>query len=433
MTDFQSAFDTSTNSINSTVTTQLSSVQAWSNVPGTLTKVVSSAAGYLWGYDSTFNVWKCTAPCTGNWVKIDTKPQTYGQVRDIALDDNTVYILIFNQTANTCSLSFGPANGQSALSNISVPIVATNIFSTHTYLWCQDSKSGTKYKLPKPVSMANWLSVSDTEIITSSSPTALYGIMKATGRAVSTNESLTSDWSPISGLYGINNAKIIGDNDPMTEIYVIDPLSKVYKCEGGCSSKEQLQPFDVGSYTPLNITGDPSNSQVWMTTTTNSQQGNIFNKIEKTDYSTILNVVNPLDKKRNDVVDDATKQYTQQSDIMEANSMLTLFKNSLDQFLKQIIPQTTNKAEYQAEIQKLQADTQYKSAQLDQMQFLYPILLKLILSLIVAILTYFIFGFLGSYVNIVVVGVLCVGIYLSLNNGVTLPSSWTKLPSSTSS
>ena len=71
MTDFQSAFDTNTRGIDTTLTTQLSSVQQWANIPGSLVKASSSAAGYLWGFNSVNLVYVCQLPCTGNWSQVD--------------------------------------------------------------------------------------------------------------------------------------------------------------------------------------------------------------------------------------------------------------------------------------------------------------------------------------------------------------------------
>ena len=67
MTDFQSAFDKTTDDINNTLTTQLSSVQTWTSVTGNLIKASASAAGFVWGFNSTNEVYICALPCSGNW------------------------------------------------------------------------------------------------------------------------------------------------------------------------------------------------------------------------------------------------------------------------------------------------------------------------------------------------------------------------------
>jgi len=69
---------------------QLSSVGFWTNVPGTLSKVVSSA-GYSWGVGQDGKkVYFCKEPCTGSWEPMREELS----VLDIASDTTNVYILI---------------------------------------------------------------------------------------------------------------------------------------------------------------------------------------------------------------------------------------------------------------------------------------------------------------------------------------------------
>uniref|UniRef100_A0A6C0CJL3 Uncharacterized protein n=1 Tax=viral metagenome TaxID=1070528 RepID=A0A6C0CJL3_9ZZZZ len=419
MTDFQSAFDKPTTAINNTLSTQVSSAQTWSNVPGALVKAASSSSGYVWGYNSGFDVWKCSVPCTGNWSKINI-PKA-GNILDMTVDDTTVYFLFSD--GSKCSLVYGPASSKDGTSFVTIilSIGADKLFSTHTYLWLQDPV-GAKQKLPKPVTMANMLPVADkTVMITSASSTTLYGKMIATGQLVKTDETLSTAWQPISGLSTLNNSKLIGDNDSLSALYILDPTNKAYKCVGDCSTNQQLAPFDTGNMPAMNITGDPSNKQVWLTSTSNGPNGNIFNKIEGSNYSDILNVITPLDKTRSGVIDDATKQYKQQTDVMSANNQLVNFRSSLDNWLTSILPVSLTNGTSNADAQKIQQDTQQTSAQLDQINYISPILIKLIITFCVGILAYLVFGFIGPMVNVVVIAILIVGFYVSLNNDIKLP------------
>jgi len=432
MTDFQSAFDKPTTAINDALTTQAPSVNAWSNIVGSLTKAKSSSSGSLWGYDSAYGVWKCTLPCTGNWEHVMvTIP---GKILDMEVDEMSVFFLCSDGTQT--KLVFGPANSTnpSSFSTVVLPS-ATKLFSTHTYLWIQDG-NGNKQKLPKPVSMTNMIAVPDkTVLITSASQTTLYGKNIATGQLVKTDESLTSPWQPIAGLSNLNNSTLIGDNDSLSALYVIDPTNKTYKCIGDCSTNQELAPFDTGNMTPINITGDPANKQVWLTATTNGAKGNLFNKIESSNYADILNVITPLDKTRSGVVDDATKQYNQQTSIMAANKQLTTFRSSLDTWLQSIIPQPVLQGTSDTEIQQIQQDTQSTSDQLNQINYITPILVKLIITFCITILIYLVFGFIGPMVNWIVIGVLIIGFYVSLNNDIQLPllSQWAQFSWGTSS
>ena len=419
MTDFQAAFDTPTTAINNTLTTQVSSVQTWSNVPGALVKAASSSSGYVWGYNSGFDVFKCSIPCTGNWTKANIpKP---GTILDMTIDETIVYFLFSD--GSKCSLVYGPASSTNGTSfvTISLSTGANKLFSTHTYLWLQDS-AGTKQKLPKPVTMSNILSVPDkTVLITSSSSTTLYGKMIATGQLVKTDETLSTAWQPIAGLSNLNNSTLIGDNDSLSALYVLDPTNKAYKCIGDCSTSQELAPFDTGNMPAMNITGDPSNKQVWLTSTSNGASGNIFNKIEGSNYSDILNVITPLDKTRSGVINDATKQYKQQTGVMAANNQLVNFRTSLDNWLQSILPLSVTNGTSDADAQQIKQDTQQTSSQLDQINYISPILIKLIITFCIGILAYLVFGFIGPMVNVVVVAILIVGFYVSLNNDIKLP------------
>lgn len=68
--DFQNEYDTSTDGINTVVTSQLASSLQWTSIPGTLVKSSSSAAGFVWGYNSANLIYVCQLPCTGNWTQM---------------------------------------------------------------------------------------------------------------------------------------------------------------------------------------------------------------------------------------------------------------------------------------------------------------------------------------------------------------------------
>jgi hypothetical protein len=61
---------------------------------------------------------------------------------------------------------------------------------------------------------------------------------------------------------------------------------------------------------------------MWMTSDTPGQYGNIFTKLENPDYSTITNTIQPLDKKRDEIVSDVTKEYNTQTQTMTVNKQV---------------------------------------------------------------------------------------------------------------
>jgi len=538
MTDFQSAFDTNTRGIDTTLTTQLSSVQQWANIPGSLVKASSSSAGYLWGFNSINLVWVCQQPCTGSWKKVDlsklspvqtqqsgcygtpvtTNPTNFfyptpwhqylaqyangtnqnyvstsldgakalcaknsgcrgifswtnpsGQqvftvwdqdptlrnlaekdattqaaansgtfipiakcppppppvnvtILDIATDETNVYLLFSNGTMTF--LATKTANNQTDWTILPVgnpTFSPTNIFSTHTYLWLQ-SASNQKAKIPKPVNMTNVMSNADTSVkITSSSLSALYGI-DASGTAMKSDETLQTGWAPVSGLSGTHVKSVIGDLD-QTGLYVIDDTG-VSKCVGDCSTK-QVSPVFTQGYLPLYLTGDPSTKQLWMTSSTSGGVGNLFNRVASPDYSTILNTVTPLDKKRDEVVTDVKKDYTKQTEVMTINQHLANFKSLFTQLFGDA---TKAQQDANTRISQVESDVMKKKADIKQLGHIQPTLQKFVVTLAVAALAYAVFSPFGWIAHAIVLVILSIGIYLSLNNDVNLSALWSRLP-----
>jgi hypothetical protein len=510
MTDFQSAFDTNTRGINTTLTTQLSSVQQWANIPGSLVKASSSAAGYLWGFNSVNLVYVCQQPCTGQWQMVDTKklapPQpsslgymsgpwisgnipitttdvddkgstvyisfespytkmirsdgvskyyvgpisnyssakwtTYSStpsgvykltlnptqnspavtILDIATDETNVYLLFV--TGSSTSIASKTANNQtewSVLQASTPQFTPTNLFSTHTYLWLQTT-TNQKAKIPKPINMTNSMPVSDTSVkITSSSSTALYGI-DASGKAMKTDETLQTGWAPVSGLSGTPVKSVIGDLD-QTGLFTLTDAG-VSECVGDCATNKIL-PVNTQGYLPLYLTGDPSTKQLWMTSSTAGGVGNIFNRVASPDYSTILNAVTPLDKNRDTVVTDVKKDYTKQTEVMTVNQHLGLFKSLFTQLFGEA---TKAQADANTRISEVESDVLKKKADIEQLGHMQPTLQKFVVTLAVAALAYAILSPFGWIAHAIVLVLLSVGFYLSLNNDVNLSRLWTRLP-----
>jgi|APCry1669190156_1035279.scaffolds.fasta_scaffold00086_28 hypothetical protein len=510
MTDFQSAFDTNTRGIDTTLTTQLSSVQQWANIPGSLVKASSSAAGYLWGFNSVNKVYVCQQPCTGNWTQVDitqlappqpssvgymsgpwiggnipiskvdkddqgnpvyiayqspytkmvntanvskyyvgnmsayssanwatystTPPRAYiltlnptqsspaVSTVDIVTDETNVYLLFTSGSAT--SLAIKTANNQTDWNVIQVStptFVPTNVFSTHTYIWLQGA-SNQKIKLPKPVSMSNSMPVPDITVkITSSSSSALYGI-DASGNAMKTDETLQTGWAPIAGLQGTSVGSLVGDLD-QTGLFAITG-SGVSECVGDCSTK-QLTPLNTQGYLPLYLTGDPSTKQLWMTSSTAGSVGNIFNRVASPDFTSVSNAIAPLDKNRDTVVTDVTKNYSQQTTVMTINQQLAEFKSLFTQLFGDA---TKAQNDANTRISQVGTDINKKKTSLNQLNNIQPTIQKFVVTLALTALVYAIFSPFGWIVHMIALVVLIIGIYLSLNNDVTLSGLWTRLP-----
>jgi hypothetical protein len=510
MTDFQSAFDTNTSGINTTLSTQLSSVQQWANIPGALVKASSSSAGYAWGFNSSNLVYVCQQPCTGQWQMVDIKqlappqPSSLGYMSgpwisgnipitntdvddqgspvyisfespytkmirsdgvskyyvgpisnyssakwatysstpsgaykltlnpaqnspavtmlDIATDETNVYLLF--TSGSSTSIASKTANNQTEWSVIqaSTPqFTPTTLFSTHTYIWLQGA-SNQKVKIPKPITMSNSMPVGDTSVkITSASSSALYGI-DASGNAMKTDETLQTGWAPVAGLQGKPISSLVGDLD-QTGLFAINGAG-VTECVGDCSAPK-LTPLNTQGYMPLYLTGDPSTKQLWMTSSTPGIAGNIFNRIANPDYSSITGSIAPLDKNRDGIVTDVTKNYTQQTQVMSVNQELSMFKSLFTQLFGDA---TKAQNDANTRISEVETDVENKKKSLDQLNTIQPTIQKFVVTLAVTALVYAVFSPFGWYVHVIALVVLVIGIYLTLNNDVTLSGLWSRLP-----
>ena len=401
MAEFQTEYEDSTNAINSIVSTQLSSVLNWINVPGAMTKVSSSASGFAWGFNSSNNLYVCQLPCSGSWTQVDISKENAGTIQDITTDLTNVYLLGSNV------LLTAPATNQGQWNIVPVPFSATKIFSTHTNIWAQDALNN-KQKCPKPCMSANWIASGEkTVTITSSSDSSLYG-KAADGSAMKTDENIQTGWSPIDGLAKVS--MLVGDVD-QDALYGVDMSSNPFKFDG------TQQPLTTQGYAPLNLTVDPTSKQMWMTTTTSGDKGNIFTRLENPDYGTVINAIAPIDKSRDQVVSQITKAYSNQTEVMTINKQITDVINFFKKMFKLDGDTGKKGAEQSSQIQYKIRDTQ---AQLDQITNIQPILQQLIVILLVALLLYVMLSSIfGAITNVIVLGVIGAGMFyiMNLSNG----------------
>jgi hypothetical protein len=402
--DFQNEYDTATTGINTIVSTQLSSALQWSNIPGGLIKSSSSAAGFVWGYNDVNQIFVCQLPCTGNWTMIDTSTWNLSSVLDITTDSTNVYVLIATTDGKTV-LYMNSATNTGTWNLITIPFGATNIFSTHTYIWAQD-KSNNKQRCAKPCTTGNWTAVSENKVkITSASDSSLYGV-DVSGNALKSDETLQSGWSSISGLSGMKLATIVGQADK-TALYGIDTSSKAYRCEGDCATNQEVAPLDTGGYAPLNMMADPAGNSIWMTGTTSGAVGNIFNRLDTADYTSIMNNVNPLDQTRDKIVGNIEDQYNQQTNLMVANKQITDVVNFFTKFFKfdkpSVDQDNANISTYRDKVIRTQAE-------IDKMTSLEPLLQKLIVLIIGVVILYLLGSFLGTIVHTIALIVLVAGL-----------------------
>lgn len=405
MASFLADYEDATNTIDNVVSTQLSSVMNWTNIPGNLSKVVSSAAGFAWGYDSTANVWICQLPCSGNWSSVNISQFGLNPILDIVADNTTIYILGLTSGGSTLLLS-APANNTGTFSEIKVPFDAKEIFSTHSFIWGQDA-SNVKQRCAKPCTMANWSSNPDVTVkITSSSDSSLYGI-DSKGTAMKSDEGLQTGWSPISELAGAQVQGVIGDVDT-SAVYGLDKMSTLFKVQDG-----HMIPQPTQGYTPSHISIEPTKQQMWMTSDTPGQYGNVFTKLENPDYSTIVNTIQPLDKKRDEIVSDVTKEYNTQTEVMTVNKQVTDVVNYFKKMFN--LDRDTGK---KGKVQAAHLEEQIRSTQvqLDMISSTQPIIQKFLVLLAIVAGIYIVGTFLGWVLHIIAIVVLVGGAFYILKS-----------------
>jgi hypothetical protein len=400
MTTFQTEYETNTNAIDSIVSTQLSSVLNWVDIPGSVVKASSSISGFVWGYNSAGTVYTCQLPCSGNWKEVDFSQYQVSRVLDLTTDQTNLYLLYSNSAGST-SLLVTPATNQGVPTVIALPFSATSIFSTHTYVWAQDS-SNNKQRCAKPCNMPNWQVSTDTTVtITSSDDGMLYG-KDASGQAMQTDETLQTPWQPIGEVHGT----IYGKGTDGT-LYGIDQSQNAFQYNGTIKS------LYTNGLPPANLSVDNQSNQVWMTTSTPGNLGNIFTRLQKPDYTSIMNTLSPIDRTRDKIADTVETKFERQTDVMVVNKQT----NDIVAFFKKIFnidKDTAKKANDQAG--HLNENIRESQKQLDQILSVEPIIFGVIGLLVIVTLLYTLGSpILGSYVHTVALVTLGVGMALLMN------------------
>jgi hypothetical protein len=401
MADFQSGFEESTQAIEGIVNTQLTKVPQWANIPGGLSKTSSSSiAGFVWGYNDENTLWRCAVPCTGNWQEIAFN----GKILDLTTDTTNVYVL------SDQGLSISPANGIQFLT-IPIPNFSpVEVFSTHTFIWVQDA-SGNKLRCAKPCSAGVWQASGDATVkITSTSDSALYGI-DAGGISMRTDETMQTGWTPIKGLEKTPVSKIIGQMDT-TALYGIDQASKPFRCVGqDCSEASQV---DTAGYIPQSLSADPISKDIWMTTTTYAPLGNIFNRVDSPDYSTIMNKIAPLDKERQEIIGEVENEYNVQTRFMVVEKQITDF---IDYFKTKFKLSNQTTKQNKDSVGKLEDDIRASQIKLDTINSTQPFLQTILVTLFIVVIMYvFLASILGSLIHMIAIVVLLGGLYYAMNN-----------------
>ena len=383
-------YETLTDALNNTISAQVAPESSWTNVAGGLTKVSASSIGFVWGFINN-QVFACQLPCTGNWKQVPIKASS---VVDLTTDDSNVYVLA------DAYLYVKPANNTSDWNAISVPPGVVQIFDTQSYLWAQDG-SNTKYRIAKPGTTSNWAKIPDTSAvhITSASASSLYGV-DVHGNAVKTDESMQSAWAIIPDFAGKKVELVAGDIDK-TALYGVDSTHQLLRCTGNC------KPVPTGGYIVSSLSVEPTSHDIWMTTQTSGDLGNVFTKPDMFNPPSILKSAGDLDVQRDTLVAQAQSTYKASTQDTVVSKQLSNIKSFLSKNFHINDASKKKNLGTQSVLHDKILDTE---TQLAQMNTTLPILQQILILLAAVALVYIVFGLFGWIAHLIAFLVLVSGL-----------------------
>jgi hypothetical protein len=129
-------FSSLTQNLVSFVNYQVGSFGDWQNVPGGLSSLRVSSAGYVWGYNASQSIYVCKQPCTGDWQMVSGL--TPASIQSLQVDTTNVYLL-FTDTTGVQSVAVRPVDGSGSWTLLSNGVAGkpamTSLGVTNTFLW----------------------------------------------------------------------------------------------------------------------------------------------------------------------------------------------------------------------------------------------------------------------------------------------------------
>jgi hypothetical protein len=124
--------------------------------------------------------------------------------------------------------------------------------------------------------------------------TSIYAKDPATARLVKTDETAQTGWAPVGGFDGLSPLSLAAEADK-TALYGSDN-KKLYRCEGTCESKDNIEEIDTQGYLPIGSKGsihvNPVTKNVLMASSSSGTGGNLFQRLDAPSIDPILNYVN---------------------------------------------------------------------------------------------------------------------------------------------
>jgi hypothetical protein len=185
-----------------------------------------------------------------------------------------------------------------ALNTIVIPFKAGSISVTNGYLWASgDSKMAY---CAKPCSGGGWTVKDDQHTLMGAGATAVYAIDPNNASLVKTDETAQTGWAPVAGFAGVSPVTVGAEADSVG-LYAADSKN-LYRCDGTCSSEDQLETVDTQGFIPIGAKGsisvNPTTKNVWMASSSSGTGGNLFQRLDA--QNNLDPVLNYIDENQND-------------------------------------------------------------------------------------------------------------------------------------
>jgi hypothetical protein len=413
-----SQYGTLTDNVVSFLNTNVGSFGDWQNTPGVLTFVQNSTGGYVWGIGYQGIPYFCKQPCTGQWTpKPVTTDGTAVTPISLQVDAANVYYLVgVPQPVSDRVIYVTPINGSgtwtkiassadilnaTGLAKTSLGLNLNAMGVTNSLIWVSatDLKTGSgtsmNFTCTKPCSTNNW--VQNINIATpvqsfSSSGSKLYGVTfdPTLGKNIAfASEETGSNLEQIAGMAGIAPQVISGQSDS-TNILAVDSTNKLYGCTPPCQDPSNLYEIPTNGYPPTTAQNSVSlaNNQIWMVSGTSGTNGNIFQRLDMPDATTILSSVGAFDTQRDNIAQSLKNEYNTQTSELTAAKQINDAMDTLQQAITMDKTVESRRSEAQKIKREIQQQNERKQGFTNKF---YPIQI-LALTLLVSALVYGVLG-----------------------------------------
>jgi hypothetical protein len=287
-------FTKTTSGMMDYLTNQLTAFGLWNNITGSLQKVSSSSAGFVWGYNAGGKVYFCKEPCTSaSWAQIpfDETPT------DIATDSTQAYVL-YSDSTGAPMIASTSIDGTGTWAFNKVPFNADKIATTNGFLWA--SGAGKMAFCGKPCNTDNWNVLDDNHSLLGGGGASIFAASPGVAGVFKTDETNQTGWSSVDGFSGITPSVLAAESDNVV-LYAADN-SKVYRCGSTCDSKDKLEVVNAQGFVPIqnkgSMTVNPLTHNVWMASESSAKGGNLFARLDVPNSQPVMDAVYSSEKDR---------------------------------------------------------------------------------------------------------------------------------------